>query len=106
VPGATWLTTWPSAWPNAENPNPRPFVALLVTPPGLLIQRGDQRALVSCWDLGRELDATRLGLFVTQLPCDSLLLSEAQREAWGRPMAAMGRVFRVLEKATEKGKRR
>lgn len=100
VEGSTWLTLWPAPV-RADGVHVRADARLLVAPRGVLLQPGDVRGLVSSVDLGRDLDGTTRGLFVTRLPGDCLLLSEDQRREWGRAMHASGRVLVVLEPDSE-----
>lgn len=102
IQGRTWLVSWPLSEPGEDGG--LHFAAdavLIVAPEGMVLQPGTAACLVRAADLDDD-DAACLS---TRLSGDCLLLSEAQRQAWGTGMHLRGRVFWCVDlKARKKRK--
>jgi len=67
--------------------------AVVVAPPGILLQPGSPLLLTTAWDIGAE----DRDLFETQLLNVAVRLSEDQRTSWGSALHQIGRVYWVVD---------
>lgn len=102
IQGRTWLLPWALSEPGEGGGlHFAADAALIVAPEGMVLQAGTAVCLARAADLDDD-DAACLS---TRLSGDCLLLSEAQRQAWGTGMHLRGRVFWCVDlKARRKRK--
>ena len=95
----TWMVVWTVTQGRADDlPLIGQDAALIVVPDGRILEPNLLLQVRSAWDLGNP----ESDVFCLRVPGDVLLLSEAQRQAWGAGMHLKGRVFWVVEPPTTK----